>query len=182
MRTCSWRALQGARTGWAALSVARRLAGADLVSGFVDHAGAQRCANEQGEPDVGMARTPMTGPTLLLLDDSLPGVSHRCWWPPIPRRGAGTQARRHVPCWWPSKTAFWLRADRVITLKAQTPRTPTDRLASAMIITSLLDRPNLYKFTMMQVVLHQFPVPRWSTASKCRNPGVDLAAHAADIH
>ncbi len=49
-----------------------------------------------------------------------------------------------------------------------------------MIITSLLDT-DLYKFTMMQVVLHQFPGAQVEYRFKCRNPGVDLAAHAADI-
>ena len=49
-----------------------------------------------------------------------------------------------------------------------------------MIITSLLDT-DLYKFTMMQVVLHQFPGAQVEYRFKCRNPGVNLAAHAADI-
>ena len=49
-----------------------------------------------------------------------------------------------------------------------------------MIITSLLDT-DLYKFTMMQAVLHQFPGAQVEYRFKCRNPGVDLATHAADI-
>jgi nicotinate phosphoribosyltransferase len=49
-----------------------------------------------------------------------------------------------------------------------------------MIITSLLDT-DLYKFTMMQAVLHQFPGAQVEYRFKCRNPGVDLAAHATDI-
>ena len=49
-----------------------------------------------------------------------------------------------------------------------------------MIITSLLDT-DLYKFTMMQVVLHQFPGAQVEYKFKCRTPGVDLAAHADDI-
>ena len=49
-----------------------------------------------------------------------------------------------------------------------------------MIITSLLDT-DLYKFTMMQVVLHQFPGAQVEYRFKCRNPGMDLAAHAAEI-
>lgn len=49
-----------------------------------------------------------------------------------------------------------------------------------MIITSLLDT-DLYKFTMMQVVLHQFPGAQVEYRFKCRNPGINLAAHAADI-
>lgn len=49
-----------------------------------------------------------------------------------------------------------------------------------MIITSLLDT-DLYKFTMMQVVLHQFPGAQVEYRFKCRNAGVDLASHAAEI-
>ncbi|MDR7304989.1 nicotinate phosphoribosyltransferase [Rhodoferax saidenbachensis] len=49
-----------------------------------------------------------------------------------------------------------------------------------MIITSLLDT-DLYKFTMMQVVLHQFPGAQVEYRFKCRNPGVNLAPHAAEI-
>jgi len=40
-----------------------------------------------------------------------------------------------------------------------------------MIITSLLDT-DLYKFTMMQVVLHQFPGAQVAYRFKCRNAGV----------
>ena len=43
-----------------------------------------------------------------------------------------------------------------------------------MIISSLLDT-DLYKFTMMQVVLHQFPGAQVEYRFKCRNPGVVLA-------
>lgn len=49
-----------------------------------------------------------------------------------------------------------------------------------MIITSLLDT-DLYKFTMMQVVLHQFPGAQVEYRFKCRNPGVQLASHVAEI-
>ncbi|CAN7549254.1 nicotinate phosphoribosyltransferase [Variovorax sp. LjRoot84] len=49
-----------------------------------------------------------------------------------------------------------------------------------MIIQSLLDT-DLYKFTMMQVVLHHFPGARVEYRFKCRNPGVDLAQFAAQI-
>ncbi|MDZ7918557.1 nicotinate phosphoribosyltransferase [Rhodoferax sp.] len=49
-----------------------------------------------------------------------------------------------------------------------------------MIIASLLDT-DLYKFTMMQVVLHQFPGAQVEYRFKCRNPGMNLAAHAEDI-
>ena len=43
----------------------------------------------------------------------------------------------------------------------------------AMIIQSLLDT-DLYKFTMMQVVLHHFPGAQVEYAFTCRNEGVDL--------
>ena len=49
-----------------------------------------------------------------------------------------------------------------------------------MIITSLLDT-DLYKFTMMQVVLHHFPGAQVEYRFKCRNAGVNLAAHAEEI-
>jgi nicotinate phosphoribosyltransferase len=49
-----------------------------------------------------------------------------------------------------------------------------------MIITSLLDT-DLYKFTMMQVVLHQFPGAQVEYKFKCRNPGVPLAPFVDEI-
>ena len=49
-----------------------------------------------------------------------------------------------------------------------------------MIIESLLDT-DLYKFTMMQVVLHQFPGAQVEYRFKCRNPGVDLASCIDEI-
>ena len=49
-----------------------------------------------------------------------------------------------------------------------------------MIITSLLDT-DLYKFTMMQAVLHQFPGAQVEYRFKCRNPGVQLAPHVDQI-
>lgn len=58
-----------------------------------------------------------------------------------------------------------------------------------MIITSLLDT-DLYKFTMMQVVLHQFPGAQVEYKFKCRNahatpaaggPGFDLAPFASEV-
>ncbi len=49
-----------------------------------------------------------------------------------------------------------------------------------MIIPSLLDT-DLYKFTMMQVVLHQFPGAQVEYRFKCRNPGVDLAPYVEEI-
>ncbi len=47
-----------------------------------------------------------------------------------------------------------------------------------MIITSLLDT-DLYKFTMMQAVLHQFPGAQVEYKFKCRNPGIDAATGQA---
>ena len=58
-----------------------------------------------------------------------------------------------------------------------------------MIITSLLDT-DLYKFTMMQAVLHQFPGAQVEYKFKCRNAGLDpatgqaqhkLALHVSEI-
>ncbi len=49
-----------------------------------------------------------------------------------------------------------------------------------MIITSLLDT-DLYKFTMMQAVLHQFPGATVEYRFKCRNKGVKLAHLAQEI-
>ena len=49
-----------------------------------------------------------------------------------------------------------------------------------MIITSLLDT-DLYKFTMMQVVLHHFPGAQVEYKFKCRNPGVQLAPFVTEI-
>ncbi len=50
-----------------------------------------------------------------------------------------------------------------------------------MIITSLLDT-DLYKFTMMQVVLHRFPGAQVEYRFKCRNLGVQLAPYVAEIN
>jgi nicotinate phosphoribosyltransferase len=49
-----------------------------------------------------------------------------------------------------------------------------------MIIHSLLDT-DLYKFTMMQAVLHQFPGAQVEYRFKCRNAGVDLRPYADAI-
>ena len=49
-----------------------------------------------------------------------------------------------------------------------------------MIIHSLLDT-DLYKFTMMQVVLHQFPGAQVEYRFKCRTPGVDLVSCIPEI-
>jgi nicotinate phosphoribosyltransferase len=56
---------------------------------------------------------------------------------------------------------------------ATTPSTP-------MIIESLLDT-DLYKFTMMQVVLHHFPGAQVEYRFKCRNPDVDLVPYIGEI-
>lgn len=50
-----------------------------------------------------------------------------------------------------------------------------------MIITSLLDT-DLYKFTMMQVVLHYFPTVQVEYHYKCRTPGVNLSPYLKEIH
>ena len=49
-----------------------------------------------------------------------------------------------------------------------------------MILSSLLDT-DLYKFTMMQVVLHQFPGAQVEYRFKCRNTGVPLAPYVNEI-
>lgn len=49
-----------------------------------------------------------------------------------------------------------------------------------MIINSILDN-DLYKFTMMQAVLHQFPGAMVEYSFKCRTPKVDFRAYAPDI-
>lgn len=49
-----------------------------------------------------------------------------------------------------------------------------------MIITSLLDT-DLYKFSMMQVVLHQFPAAQVEYRYKCRTTGVDLRPYIDEI-
>ena len=49
-----------------------------------------------------------------------------------------------------------------------------------MVITSLLDT-DLYKFTMMQAVLHQFPGAQVSYKFKCRTPSVKLAPYVDEI-
>lgn len=50
-----------------------------------------------------------------------------------------------------------------------------------MIINSLLDT-DLYKFTMMQVVLHHFPGAQVEYRFKCRNEGVDLVPYIDEIN
>ena len=49
-----------------------------------------------------------------------------------------------------------------------------------MIIQSLLDT-DLYKFTMMQAVLHHHPAAQVQYRFKCRTPGIDLARYIDEI-
>ncbi|MBE1159778.1 nicotinate phosphoribosyltransferase [Dyella sp. 7MK23] len=49
-----------------------------------------------------------------------------------------------------------------------------------MIVSSLLDT-DLYKFSMMQVVLHQYPAAHVEYRFKCRNPGVNLVPYIEEI-
>ncbi len=49
-----------------------------------------------------------------------------------------------------------------------------------MIITSLLDT-DLYKFTMMQVVLHHFPAAQVEYRYKCRTPNINLSIYLDEI-
>ena len=49
-----------------------------------------------------------------------------------------------------------------------------------MLIRSLLDT-DLYKFTMMQVVLHQFPAAQVEYRFRCRTAGVQLAPYLEEI-
>ena len=51
---------------------------------------------------------------------------------------------------------------------------------NTMILNSLLDT-DLYKFTMMQVVLHQFPGAQVEYRFKCRTEGVDLRPYVREI-
>ena len=49
-----------------------------------------------------------------------------------------------------------------------------------MIVSSLLDT-DLYKFSMMQVVLHQYPGAHAEYRFKCRNPGANLVPYIDEI-
>jgi nicotinate phosphoribosyltransferase len=49
-----------------------------------------------------------------------------------------------------------------------------------MIVESLLDT-DLYKFSMMQVVLHHYPAAQVEYRFKCRNPGIDLVPYIDEI-
>jgi len=49
-----------------------------------------------------------------------------------------------------------------------------------MIVSSLLDT-DLYKFSMMQVVLHHYPAAQVEYKFKCRNPGINLVPYIDEI-
>ena len=49
-----------------------------------------------------------------------------------------------------------------------------------MIVQSLLDT-DLYKFSLMQVVLHHYPAAQVEYRFKCRNPGIDLVPYIGEI-
>ena len=55
-----------------------------------------------------------------------------------------------------------------------------ETIRAIMIITSLLDT-DLYKFSMMQVVLHHFPAAQVEYRYKCRTRGVDLHPYLDEI-
>jgi nicotinate phosphoribosyltransferase len=71
-----------------------------------------------------------------------------------------------------------LNATRWLTLSAAV-RPKNELIEVPMIITSLLDT-DLYKFTMMQVVLHQFPGAEVEYRFKCRN-AANLAPYVSEI-
>ncbi len=68
----------------------------------------------------------------------------------------------------------------VYTGTSRGPRAPLRPARRDMIIHSLLDT-DLYKFTMMQVVLHHFPGAQVEYRFKCRNEGVNLVPYLDEI-
>ncbi|TCV00664.1 nicotinate phosphoribosyltransferase [Paracandidimonas soli] len=69
----------------------------------------------------------------------------------------------------------------IVSTNSYAMRTPGGRLSGfPMVITSLLDT-DLYKFSMMQVVLHQFPAAQVEYRYKCRTPGVNLRPYLDEI-
>ena len=62
----------------------------------------------------------------------------------------------------------------------RTPPRPSREIEQRMIIDSLLDT-DLYKFSMMQVVLHQYPAAQVEYRFKCRTPGINLAPYVDEI-
>src|SRR6266576_2670828 len=81
-----------------------------------------------------------------------------------PWRSGASPARRK---WIPSPTAGTMAAFPPLAKRR-------------MIIESLLDT-DLYKFTMMQVVLHHFPAAQVEYRFKCRTPGIDLTPYLNQI-
>ncbi len=70
-------------------------------------------------------------------------------------------------------------SDPIYAVTSASSSRPPSR-AFAMIIQSLLDT-DLYKFTMMQVVLHHFPGAQVEYRFKLRNPDVDLTPYIDEI-
>ena len=71
-------------------------------------------------------------------------------------------------------------ANRLHTRRGDATIVPNPGHGPRMIIESLLDT-DLYKFTMMQAVLHQHPGAQVAYRFRCRTPGIDLAAHIGRI-
>src|SRR5436190_24324167 len=70
---------------------------------------------------------------------------------------------------------------RLVRVTWASQRMPQEfRRDHRMLIESLLDT-DLYKFTMMQVVLHHFPEAQVEYRFKCRTPGVDLTPYIDEI-
>ena len=61
------------------------------------------------------------------------------------------------------------------------PQLLSAQCIAPVIIASLLDT-DLYKFTMMQAVLHQFPGAQVEYRFKCRNGDISLAPFAAEVN
>ncbi|MFO1262864.1 MAG: ATP-binding cassette domain-containing protein [Rhodoferax sp.] len=116
------RAPQAHARGWAALSVARRLEQVltlfPALSTMLERSAAQMSGGEQQM--LGLARTLMTGPTLLLLDEPCEGIAPMLV---ASIRDAVLELKREGMSLLVAEQNGILaaRADRVITLKAQTP-------------------------------------------------------------
>src|SRR5437660_1817904 len=75
----------------------------------------------------------------------------------------------------------WPRQARTGNIRGLFAQAETaDSAPTRMIIQSLLDT-DLYKFTMMQVVLHHFTGAQVDYRSKCRTEGVDLTPYVEEI-
>src|SRR5690348_3068548 len=100
------------------------------------------------------------------------GRSFLPWRPP-------DKPHQSSPGWWglfclkPGRAFRDGRADNAPLVQALPHEPP-------MIIDSLLDT-DLYKFSMMQVVLHQYPAAQVEYRFKCRNPGIDLVPYVDEI-